>query len=166
MKTLSTAFRLCLLLAFVAAAVRADSTWYPGNGSWNGTAPSCNGNCGSDQFAWCVGMNPGCAYSEVYSPPGFGEYCSSGRKAYCVGTANYPQLLDYDRLNAVGSWDGSGPSCSGSCSAGKFALCRSSNGESCDYSHGIDASKLKGFGHDCWSGRKAFCVPVSYISGQ
>lgn len=166
MKTLLTALALCLLLTFAAAPAPAATTWYPDNGSWDGTAPACNGNCSNTEFAWCVGMNPGCAYSDAYSPPGFGDYCSSGRKAYCVPTASYPQLLDYGRLNQVGGWYGTAPSCSGSCPDNYFALCRSSDGDSCDYSGGINASQLQNFGSDCWSGRKVFCVPTNYISGQ
>lgn len=156
-----------LALTLLAAPVFAGNVWYPEDGSWDGTAPSCDGECASDEFAWCVGMNPGCAYSEyAYSPPGFGSYCNSGRKAYCVKDALFPQVNEYERLNSVGQWRGSAPSCSGDCHEGEFALCRSSDGDSCAYTDGVDASALDGFGHHCSSGRKAFCVPISYLSGE
>lgn len=160
--TLSLTVLATLLLAALAAPALAGTAWYP-EGTWNGTAPFCDGDCSSTQFAWCVGQNPGCAYSSVYSPSGFGDYCSSGRKAYCVSTGTFPQVTDYNRLNEAGSWNGTAPACSGDCGEGYFALCRSQDGDSCDYAGGIDASKLSGFGDDCSSGRKAFCVPVDYI---
>jgi|GEM_PF-2581628 len=151
-----------LAIICVTKAYSAE-VWYPEDGSWNGTAPACAGDCGNSKFAWCVGMNPGCAYSDAYSPPGFGDYCSSGRKAYCVMTALYPQVTDYKRLNEVGTWRGTAPSCSGSCNTNEFALCRSMDGKGCAYSNSVNGKELNGFGSSCWSGRKAFCVPISYI---
>ncbi|WP_193184379.1 hypothetical protein [Nisaea sediminum] len=149
----------------------AEKAQRPLIGKWEGTAPSCDANCGSDRFAFCVAeeknLGDHCSYSQIVIPDqkGFGGGCLSGHKAFCSPVSEYPQVQDYAAIAAAGGvWRGTAPTCEGSCGDGYFALCRSVDGDSCDFTSAIDISKLPGsFGDDCWSGRKVFCVPTSFL---
>lgn len=148
------------------------------SGEWDGTSPACSGNCDQGHVAWCTGTKPpgpknayiGCSYSKgVTKPPGFGNPCSYGRKAFCFSPAEFPgRLSNAADLKSCGAyWDGTAPFCKGECEVGYFALCRSVDGSlPCSYSDWVNMPEeiFDDFGSACWSPhRKVYCVPIDYL---
>lgn len=146
-----------------------DSTEAVGSpsGSWNGTAPFCDGSCSGTNFAYCVADNDDgpCRWaSNLPEPVGFGSSCWTGDKAYC-SSQNFSTILS--KASQLGTWNGTAPFCDGNCPASSFAFCRSDNGNNCEYASGINTgSFIGGFGDVCLSGSKAFCIPKKALRAE
>lgn len=158
---------LGFLLLIPVAALPGE---IPPSGTWNGTAPFCEGSCDSYHWVYCRSDGYGseddaCSATKTAWPGSFGgNNCTAGtKKAFCAAMSDFPQLNDYAGLNSNGQWRGTAPACAGSCESGEVAVCRSTNGKRCDFSPALYADRLEDFGHSCSSGHKVFCVPQAYL---
>ena len=98
---------------------------------WDGTAPSCDGECGAGESEITrLGFLPG-GYPPYYYGPDFGKPCVTGTKALCCKTPG-----------TTCRWDGTAPFCDGECAPGETKTqppAGSSGGKA------------------CWSGSKVYC---------
>lgn len=98
---------------------------------WNGTAPFCDGACGTGETEHFRDNIDDSNVQILPSQNLFGDSCATGTKAYCCKTPG-----------VTCRWDGTAPFCDGACQSFEKQTAPPAGSSS---------------GHSCWSGSKVFC---------
>jgi hypothetical protein len=109
---------------------------------WDGTAPLCNGSCGSNETELTrLGSIPDFWVPPfVNQNPPFGSNCVTGTKALCCSTPGRSCR-----------WDGTAPFCDGSCQSDEVQATPPPGSSS---------------GAGCWTGSKVYCCKKIGTTGQ
>ncbi|MFN7939772.1 MAG: hypothetical protein U0R19_40975 [Bryobacteraceae bacterium] len=125
-------------LAAVLTGLAALS--HPQTVRWDGTAPFCNGSCGSNEteLTRLSSIPDFWVPPFVYVNPPFGSNCFTGSKALCLQTPGRSCR-----------WDGTAPFCDGSCGGDEVRAEPPAGSNS---------------GNSCWTGSKVYCCKLGNSS--